>query len=253
MTTPTPQPIPAGWYPDPALATSSETGERYWDGTTWTQHTRTSQTPQTDPATGLVPSPTGAEYATWLQRGAGYIIDGLLFAPLYIALAVLFIINLINDPAFIQLMEDVSANNALTANDLTLEQQTDILNAMRDSAQPLIIWYFLILLLTALYWIISIATWGRTIGGAIMGIRAVDRNGNTPSYGASIIRYGVIFGFTLLMTIAQFIPVAGSLLGMAASALLLVCFLSMLWSPSRQAWQDKAAGTYVIQTREKRN
>lgn len=34
--------VPAGWYPDPADAQ----GERYWDGTQWTQHTRAPGMPQ---------------------------------------------------------------------------------------------------------------------------------------------------------------------------------------------------------------
>jgi hypothetical protein len=33
--TPTPPPVPAGWYPD----TTNPTVQRYWDGATWTDHT----------------------------------------------------------------------------------------------------------------------------------------------------------------------------------------------------------------------
>lgn len=70
MTTP---PTPAGWYPDP----EGTGGQRYWDGTAWTEHQ--SQTPDQPPApeppqapaepsswpTELPPWPTDFEMPSW--------------------------------------------------------------------------------------------------------------------------------------------------------------------------------------------
>ena len=39
---------PAGWYPDP----SGQPGQRYFDGTNWTDHVSKAGQPTTDPVAG---------------------------------------------------------------------------------------------------------------------------------------------------------------------------------------------------------
>jgi uncharacterized RDD family membrane protein YckC len=66
---------------------------------------------------------------------------------------------------------------------------------------------------------------GTTIGGLIIGLRIVTREGRKPSLRRTAIRFFMEF------------------------ALLPVLFIGSLWifiNPRRQAWYDKVAGTYVI-------
>lgn len=46
-----PQQPPAGWYPDPA----GSGGERFWDGSAWSQSTRDQAAPQSAPSAGSAP------------------------------------------------------------------------------------------------------------------------------------------------------------------------------------------------------
>jgi uncharacterized RDD family membrane protein YckC len=88
------------------------------------------------------------------------------------------------------------------------------------------------------YFFICIAVWGRTLGGKILGLHCVNIDGDKPAWEASGIRASVPFGFNLL----GLIPI----LGAVASIVDLVNYLAMLWSPEKQTWMDKAAGTYVV-------
>ncbi|WP_052850724.1 DUF2510 domain-containing protein [Streptomyces avicenniae] len=66
---------PAGWYPDPGHAGPPPPAERWWDGQTWTAHTRPPDA--TIPAPAPVPQPTYAQppigpYAAAPPYGYGY-------------------------------------------------------------------------------------------------------------------------------------------------------------------------------------
>ncbi len=245
MTTPsetpeTPAPTPsAGWYPDPALTAPGQLGERYWDGSGWTPQVRAVQVAP-NPST-LTVSPTGAPYAQWWQRGLGYLIDYLLFLPFYIALAFVAVANMLNSERWDYLVSSSSNSN-----------DAEIMQMMVDALLPLLPFYLILLALTYAYWVICLGRWGRTLGGYALGIKAVDSDGAIPSYSAAAKRYLLIFGLTLGQGFAQFVPFLGGLLGTAVFGLFVVCFFSMLWNSSRQSWQDRFAGTYVIQTRNQK-
>jgi len=62
--------VPAGWYPDPieAATTGAVTQRRWWDGTEWTQHTASQQTP----ASPVVSSDTLAAVTASTRKAAAY-------------------------------------------------------------------------------------------------------------------------------------------------------------------------------------
>jgi uncharacterized RDD family membrane protein YckC len=61
---------PAGWYPDP----SSPPGlRRWWDGTTWTEHTQMAMSPPPMPPTQL-----GPPLVSYGRRLGGWLIDWLI-------------------------------------------------------------------------------------------------------------------------------------------------------------------------------
>lgn len=89
----------AGWYPDPATPGQL----RYWDGAQWTEHV--AAVPQAAPPPPPQPLPPpyygygaphyapagypGGAYAHWGLRVAGYLLDGLLTVPFFIAAALI--------------------------------------------------------------------------------------------------------------------------------------------------------------------
>src|SRR6478672_4750639 len=67
MTTP---PTPAGWYPDP----DGSGGQRYWDGSAWTEHRAPAAHEQAPPAAPAEPETAGSEQPTTvvpLRPGGG--------------------------------------------------------------------------------------------------------------------------------------------------------------------------------------
>lgn len=95
-----------GWYPDPVTPGQ----QRYWDGTQWTENVAAMPTatppmpppgyaPTPPPYTGYgmpgygapmygAPQP-GLAYAHWGLRFAGYLLDGLLAVPFFIAASII--------------------------------------------------------------------------------------------------------------------------------------------------------------------
>lgn len=83
--------------------------------------------------------------------------------------------------------------------------------------------------LFALYSVVSIGAWGRTLGMAMVRIKVVREDGSPPGYAAALVRLMVFV-------------VPSCLCGL----LLLVDCLSCVWDARRQTWHDKAANTYVV-------
>ena len=90
-------------------------------------------------------------------------------------------------------------------------------------------------LVAALYEIGFIAMTGQTIGKRLLQIQVVDVvTGRPPNLGGATIRH-------LVPSVPSLLPGVGQLLG-------LLVYLSAVWSPTRQGWHDRAAGTVVVRT-----
>lgn len=81
----------------------------------------------------------------------------------------------------------------------------------------------------AVYSIVGIGKWGKTLGMAIMRIKVIKEDGSPPGYGAALLRLIVY-------------AVPSCLCGLLT---LLNC-LSCTWDTHNQTWHDKAANTYVV-------
>ena len=80
------------------------------------------------------------------------------------------------------------------------------------------------------YLIAPLARYGRTLGQKLWGLRVVDRQGNTPALVAALIRFAY-----LLVSCLFLFPLFG--------------YLFVLFSPKKQGWHDRLAGTYVVTKR----
>ena len=91
------------------------------------------------------------------------------------------------------------------------------------------------MLVGALYEISLVALSGQTVGKRVLHIQVVDvATGTPPRLGGATIRY-------LVPAVPSLVPGVGGLIS-------LLVYLSALWSPSRQGWHDRAAGTVVVRT-----
>ncbi len=180
--------------------------------------------------------PGGAPMAEWWRRLFGYIIDGFVLIPFYLPLVFVLIRRILDNPAwqrFIDAAESGSNADQLQAQqDLTTSLTTDLVGLL------LVITLYAAVVST-LYFTLCIGKWGRTLGGKLMGIKAVRDDGSVPGYGVAFKRYLPILGASLL----GILPAAGGLL---SNGLLLLIFLSMFMNPQRRAWHDLFSGTWVI-------
>ncbi len=221
----TPQNPSANWYPDP-----SDPGQlRYWDGSQWTANVAPVGAGAT--RTALPLGPGGRPYAGFWRRFFGLTIDGLLLAiPMLILLA-----NALR-PAIADMTKKIEALGPNPTPDQINNLSEQLTNSIPVTALAGIT--LISAALNLLYFGIALHVWGRTIGGLAVGIRCVDENGNNPTWGASFLREGIVAGFNL----AAAIPFVGFIAAIGG----IVNYLSMLRDPKRQAWMDKAAGTYVV-------
>lgn len=91
------------------------------------------------------------------------------------------------------------------------------------------------LAIAAIYEIGFVAMTGQTIGKRLLKIQVVDvTTGRPPSLGSATVRY-------LVPAVPALLPGIGALLG-------LLVYVSAIWSPTRQGWHDRAAGTVVVRT-----
>jgi uncharacterized RDD family membrane protein YckC len=112
------------------------------------------------------------------------------------------------------------------------------LDADRLSAEGLELPFWVsgaIILLAALYEIGLVALYGQTLGKRLLRIQVVDvGTGRPPDLGGATIRY-------LVPAVPSLVPGVGGVIG-------LLVYASALWSPARQGWHDRAAGTVVVRT-----
>jgi len=219
----TPQNPAANWYPDP-----SDPGQlRYWDGAQWTANVAPVRAVQTAMPLG----PGGRPYASFWRRFFGLLIDGVI-----LSIPMLVLVANALAPVIADLTKKFEALGPNPTPDQMNNLSEQLTNAIPVTALAGIT--LISVALNLLYFGICLHVWGRTIGGLAVGIRCVDEDGNNPAWGSSFLREGVVAGFNL----AAAIPVVGFLAAVAG----LLNYLSMLRDPKRQAWMDKAAGTYVV-------
>ena len=229
---------PAGWYLDPTMPNQ----QRYWDGVQWTDNIapqyRFGPPPPTTPAitpvyaaaaTPSLAGPGGVPYASFLRRLSGLVIDGLIFAPFVLILGVLFAVPLFaNIGKCLELTSQSEIESCVNSLVDQVAADTGVITAAS----------ILIGLAQVAYFTICLRVWGRSIGGLAVGIRCVTASGTNPSWSKSFVRALIPFGFSLL----GLIP----LIGVFAFVAQVLAYVSMLWSPQRQTWMDRAAGTFVI-------
>lgn len=236
---------PAAWYPDP----SGSGGQRYWDGTRWTDHLVGPPLPPPPPsylpppAHGYPPSPwspgphgyvpplpppwKGAQYgrppegpgalANPGRRLAARVLDGLLVLPVFAILAGLAIAIVAPHAGPLFPKADNTDPNATTPT-------------------PGFVWIYLVLVGVALligilfvaYETIATARYGRTLGKAWMRIRPVRIDGSPIGWGRSLGRVGLYWMSGFLSYIGLLDP------------------LWCLWDGGRQCLHDKVVDTIVI-------
>ena len=228
---------PAGWYLDPTMPNQ----QRYWDGVQWTDNIapqyRYGPPPVTPPstpayATAATPSllgPGGVPYASFLRRFSGLVIDGLIFVPFALIIGVIFAVPLFTKISnCLELTSQSEMERCITSLTDQVVADTGFITAAS----------ILIGLVQVAYFTICLRVWGRSIGGLAVGIRCVTASGTNPSWSKSFVRALIPFGFSIL----GLIP----LIGVFAFVAQVLAYVSMLWSPKRQTWMDRAAGTFVV-------
>ena len=224
VTIPPPSSPPASWYPDP----SNPAQLRYWDGTEWTAHTAPQQPTRSDLPLG----PGGRPYASFWRRLSGLIIDDIALAPVMVGLFALSF-----GKAVTAMVESISSLPP-DASQAEVQRRTEEMMAYFPSGQELLGFILITSAVTLLYFGVCLHLWGCTLGGFLVGIRCVNEEGTNPSWHQSFVRQAVVSG----LSIASAIP----LIGLLASVLTFVNYLSMLSNPRRQAWMDRAASTFVV-------
>jgi uncharacterized RDD family membrane protein YckC len=81
------------------------------------------------------------------------------------------------------------------------------------------------IVISGAYFIALIGSSGMTLGGRVLGVKVVDGNGQTPTYGAAAIRW------------------VGSYV---AAIIILIGYIMAFWDKRRQTLHDKMAGTFVV-------
>lgn len=213
---------PAGWYPDPA----GTGGQRYFDGTAWTEHFFP---PPPPPSYGYAvgrPPWKGAQYgrpafgpgalANPGRRLGARLLDGLVLLPVIIAFSAVAIVLVAPHvgPLFPKVSDNPNAHVPV----------------------PGFLWIYLTIfgcaiatgVVMVLYEGVATTRYGRTLGKAWLHIRPVRTDGQALGWGRSIGRAGLYFLSGFLSWIGLLDP------------------LWCLWDENHQCLHDKAAGTLVI-------
>ena len=101
-----------------------------------------------------------------------------------------------------------------------------------------------IILMRMIYFVAALHLYGQTIGGKIVGIRCTDMRGQNPSWGAALGRESLPMSLSALAGLL--VGIAEPFFAFLAILALALNYLAMLWTPQRQCWMDKAAGTLVV-------
>lgn len=230
---------------------------RWWDGDMWTDYVADDGVQTMDPLTGaenlkppksrpLPPAPSDGsppdqntvgshqshELASRLARFGARLIDGVVFVVFLTGL--LFVLHYMDVKPIP--MDQISGSD-------TAEEFFDHLQDYAETIDDLAWWFAAI---GAVYEIAFTAMKGQTPGKMVTRVKVVRAEdlfqpewGRPPSWGRSLIRWGLPF---VLGLPDMFVPFVGTILS-------LLCYLSLTWDRDRQGWHDKAARTFVIKKR----
>lgn len=218
MSAPLPQ---AGWYPDPVVPGA----QRYWDGTTWTQHVAPPP-PTMPPGWYLAPQPQwkGARFglpaagpgalATPARRLGARCLDALLLLPIFIALCVIAVSLAI--PRVGPIFPKVTTGN--------------------PTPTPGFLWIYWLIIgcfvatgaVMVVYETIATAKWGRTLGKKWVRIRPLQADGTALGWGRAL-------GRVVFVWLATFLSWIG-----------LLDSLWCLWDGDHQCLHDKIVHTVVV-------
>ena len=116
---------------------------------------------------------------------------------------------------------------------MDLETDPDLLESSGDLQRVA----FIILAIAVVYETILVATWGKTIGKAVIGTKVIGTGGEDPPRWLAALVRGIV-------------PVAPSLvLPELGTVIMVVIYAWLVWDRNRQGLHDKAARTYVVKHR----
>ena len=260
------RPSQPGWYPDP-FGTRPE-DQRYWDGETWLPSQPVDPSAQQYPQQGQPyhgqsygqqqygQQPYGQQQyppmqyqqaypgqpqfagfgapsivmAGWWSRFGAYLIDAVILGIVSVIIASLFGIWGAFYAAFEHAMQ-LTDSNEMTA---YLEQ------VAAQQAGPLLAASLVSLLVSAAYFIVQTAKYGRTLGKRALGIRVRRADEDAlPSWGAAALRWLVFLGVPSLVSNVPLLSFFGTIFPILDG-------LWPLWDQRRQAIHDKVAKTIVV-------
>ncbi len=237
--------IPAGWYPDPdPNAPGGPNGQRWWDGTQWTEHIQPGAgqgmagqavgAPVQYGAAAPATTPDGQPLAGWWQRVGAYVIDVLIVSPIALLLAWPWVRQI--GSAYAELIDE--ALRSAEQGGVVPDQA----QLMADIAGPLAVLTVIGIVVNFVYHVSFLKWKAATPGKFVLGLRVRLRE--TPG--------ALSWGTVLLRWLGQNWYAAMSvvpLLGSLASLYPLLDGLWPLWDSKKQALHDKVAKTNVVRIR----
>ena len=224
--------IPADWYPDPAPAQPGvPPGQRYWDGTQWTEHVSASYGGTPRPLHDVKTTPDGEPLAGWLARVGASILDFFILMPL-VALAALPVVWWQWDPLTDYFRQSMDAYQS----GLAPPPEPGLLRAWSVPGLALQV----ALLLVSGAYTLGFWRWKQaTPGKLIVGLRVRRREvPGTMPWSTMLIRFAVV----------NVLVLAGDdgVVYWGAIGFVLLNYLWPLWDDKNQALHDKAARTNVV-------
>lgn len=236
--------IPAGWYPDPDPSQPEPKGQRYWDGTQWTEHVHRAAAPQSGyPPMGAYPAaypalrattPDGEPLAGWWQRVAASLLDTLILTPIVVIVGLPWWREIVSAYAdfFDEAMRAAERGG-------TVPDQGALLS---DIAWPFVVLSLIGLGLNFAYNAGFLKWRAATPGKMVVGLRVRLRDVPGPLSWATVLKrwvgqnwFAVLGAVPVIGWIVAFYPWLDG--------------LWPLWDDKKQALHDKVARTNVVRTR----
>lgn len=183
----------------------------------------------TRPPASADPRWLGRLSSPWRRLGA-FLIDGLVFVPVWMAVIFAIVPRILNDPV-LQRLQRLDSDRPPTQG----EMQQIVQHLQSRFSVAFIVISIGLSALTGIYTVLFTKLKGQTLGKMAVGIKVVQMiDGSLPTWGNAIGRWA-------LPAVAALVPWAGGL-GW------LLIYLWILWDPNKQGLHDKVAKTVVIRT-----